>query len=654
MTLRSRLFVAFVAVVGVPLVVGLALLAAALPPAFGRQQQASVATAGRLAAQLVTAECDRARAVAEAAGRAVLSLPPDAVALQQAALDSLLERGLASGLAVTDGQGRTVQAGSVPSQVGDCATGQLDGGRLAAVAELRQGSGQAGRSVAVVRELDTVLRDLQATSGSTAVALGRVGSVLHVAGSLPAGVATSAIATPGRLVQAGSTVAVAEPVRFGGGLFVVVAEPAAGGIEVVRPGVLVVLGAVLLAAAFAFLAARATTRPLEQLSDAAARVAAGNLQTRIEVRSRDEVGRLAAAFNRMTDELRGTFGELAASRDEMRAGLVRLGQALTSTHDLDRMLAVVLDTAVATSAARAGAVLLVDASGTALDLAVGRALEDRVTGPVHLQLGEGIAGRSAQTGEPLSGPTAELGPARQEPSADSVVAVPLVGERAVLGVLAVYDPLGGRADLTTLRTLADQAAVAVENVLRHQDMSRLAVTDALTGLANYRSFTATLTRELERATRYGRTLALLLLDVDHFKRVNDTHGHQRGDAVLVELAARVASQVRDVDTVARYGGEELVVVLPETDLSGAELAAERIRRAVRDQPFGIGPDAVVVTVSLGVAVHPADGQNATALLRTADEALYEAKRAGRDTWRSRRRPADGAGADPADGPPHLG
>ncbi|HVM27507.1 MAG TPA: sensor domain-containing diguanylate cyclase, partial [Mycobacteriales bacterium] len=254
------------------------------------------------------------------------------------------------------------------------------------------------------------------------------------------------------------------------------------------------------------------------------------------------------------------------------------------------------------------------------------------------RVGEGVAGRVARTGVLAAGRPADLGGSPAEPAADAVVAVPLRGTGPVLGVLVVLDPRGGAApspdDVATLTTLAGQAGLAVENVLRHRDVQRLAVTDELTGLANYRSFLSTLDSEVERAARYGRPVGLLLLDVDHFKDVNDTYGHQRGDAVLAELAGRVAAQVRDVDTVARYGGEELVVVLPETGAEGAELTAERIRCAVRDRPFADGGLPVAVTVSLGVAVHEPGRETADALVRRADEALYRAKRAGRDTWRA--------------------
>ena len=646
MTLRTRLTVAIVAVVAVPLLVFVLLLSSALPAAFGDRQESEVRTSARLAAQVVAAQCDRARAAAEAAGRAVLSAPADAPGQHAAALRSLVDRGLATGLRVTDGDGRTTTAGTVPDDARDCVTGDVHADGLTAVARLEQagqaGTGEAVAQVGTAREL--LERVSAAVPGLDQVAL--VAADGTVVGDVPAPLLDE---LSGADDAVRTDAAVGARAEVGSGpLAVVVAQPLARGVDVLRTGLLVVVTAVLVGGALALLLARALTRPLEQLSEAAARVSAGDLATTIDVRSKDEVGVLAGAFNTMTDELRGYVGALEASRDELRAGLARLGETLTSTHDLDRILAVVLETALATSAAQAGAVLLVDPSGETAALAVGRGLEDRMTGPgLRVRLGEGVLGRVAQDGVALHGETADLRPAPHEPSADSVVAVPLRGRDAVLGVLALYDPrsdgAGSEDDLTTLRTLAGQAAVAVENVLLHRDVSRMAVTDGLTGLANYRSFTQTIAREMERATRFGRPVGLLLLDIDHFKLVNDTHGHPRGDAVLIELAARVRDQVRDVDTVARYGGEELVVVLPETDLAGAEQAAERIRVAVRERPFG-GPSQVPldVTVSLGVAVHPLHGATATALLRAADEALYEAKRAGRDRWRSAAHEAGGS------------
>jgi len=141
----------------------------------------------------------------------------------------------------------------------------------------------------------------------------------------------------------------------------------------------------------------------------------------------------------------------------------------------------------------------------------------------------------------------------------------------------------------------------------------------------------TFEKEIERASRFGRPMSLLILDLDKFKDVNDNHGHQRGDSVLIELATRIKSAIREVDTLARYGGEEFVLILPETDLSGAEQAAEKVNELVRQHPFGSADEPRLrVTISIGIAVYPDHGDSPAALIKAADTALYAAKAGGRD------------------------
>jgi diguanylate cyclase (GGDEF)-like protein len=462
---------------------------------------------------------------------------------------------------------------------------------------------------------------------------------------VPATLVRRAVDAAGAAVREGGSVAAAAPPRPGQPLGVLVVEPAAEGVRLLPTTVVVVAGAILLATGIALLLARATTRPLAQLGDAAARIAGGDLTTSLDVRSRDEVGRLADVFNAMTRELRRHVGALEASRDELHAGLARLGDTLSGTHDLDRILSVVLETTMAATQAEAGCLLLVgrqnppDPGGpTVLRLAVGRGLQGRGTvAGFSLPLGLGITGRVAQDAEPVRGWIGDRLPSGPgEPRAECVLAVPLMRSGAVLGVVALYDRPGGFADsdLTTIRSFAGQASVAVDNVLLYERAQRLSLTDGLTGLWNYRYFSMAIGKEIERAARFSRPLALLMIDLDRFKDVNDRFGHQRGDAVLADLAARLRQQVRDVDTVARYGGEEVVVILPETDEDGAVQTAERLCEAVRSRPFqAAGEPDVALTVSVGAAVFPLHGASVTSLLRRADEALYDAKRAGRDTWR---------------------
>jgi len=164
------------------------------------------------------------------------------------------------------------------------------------------------------------------------------------------------------------------------------------------------------------------------------------------------------------------------------------------------------------------------------------------------------------------------------------------------------------------------------------ELERLASYDALTGLYNRRRFSDMAERELARAARTGRGVALLAVDVDHFKRVNDHHGHAEGDAVLVELSARLRALVRAVDLVGRWGGEELCVLVVEVDVAGAQRAAERIRLAVAASPMETAAGPVSVTLSIGVAMYAGVDDTLARLLNDADHALYAAKNGGRDRW----------------------
>lgn len=165
----------------------------------------------------------------------------------------------------------------------------------------------------------------------------------------------------------------------------------------------------------------------------------------------------------------------------------------------------------------------------------------------------------------------------------------------------------------------------------HEEIHRLTLLDPLTGAHNRRSLAEYLDREIERAGRHSRPIAVLMIDVDHFRQVNDRFGHPGGDLVLRELAARLRELARHEDLICRYGGEEFAVALPETDLPGAVIAAERYRRAVAGKFFNVEGDSFAVTVSVGAAaIHPGESRTASELLKQADAQMYEAKRSGRN------------------------
>jgi diguanylate cyclase (GGDEF)-like protein len=341
-----------------------------------------------------------------------------------------------------------------------------------------------------------------------------------------------------------------------------------------------------------------------------------------------ETSQLVEAFNALSDHLQRNIDELAQSQRQFRQAIGRLGDALAGNLDLARILEVVLETAVATLGGHEGVFFTFPANRSRLEARV--ATPAAVTGTIDA--GAGLAGAAAARSRTLRFPgDAQL--VAPEPVCDAALACPFFNRGLVYGVVAVYgSDVGpfGQDQVETFEALVRQAETAVDNVFLHDEAKRLSITDGLTGLWNRREFELRTRQELERAARFGRSVALVMCDLDWFRRVNEGLGHPGGDAVLIELARRLKNSTREVDTVARYGGEEFVLVLPETDLKGASFVAEKIRRAVAEVPFEFESQTVDVTISLGVAAYPESGTSARELIAAADDALYQAKRAGKN------------------------
>ncbi|HEX6073918.1 MAG TPA: diguanylate cyclase [Micromonosporaceae bacterium] len=671
MTLRARLTAAFLAVVLGPVLIGSVFVGgtvAAVSRARSTERLDVAATAVRTTLDAV---CTRLRMSAETAAALARGQEPVTDAALHAALQ-VVRQGNAGATRVDDATGRLIQRfGNVPGPWTECDGGFRTSGKgrvfaLAFRAEVRGADNRIAGYVQVAEPVDAnLVRRLAGASGvEVAVIDQRDPPLATVSTERSRDITQSARgATSSDVVQTndGWYIRVLYPMR-GQPLWLVLAT--SGGEEQGLFAVLlaVVLLSGLLAVAAAWWLARSTTRPLAELAQAADRVAGGDLDARVPVRSADEVGRLATTFNRMTREMQGYVEALTASRDQLRGYLGLLGETLSSTHDLGKILGVILETAMAATGAQAGVVLLMDQpDGRRPGMLVARSaqgLGDRAGAltDIRLALGEGLLGGVAMSGEPRRGRVEWDGPelSTQEPRCRTYVAVPFSGTRhgdgdetstqpgRLLGVLALYDRLGhddfDDADLITLRTFAGQAAVAVENVLLHEETHRLSLTDPLTGLWNYRYLKESVRREVERANRFDRKLAVLAMDLDRFKEINDTYGHPVGDAVLVEFARRVKEVTREVDLAFRQGGEEFVVLLPETDTAGGAKVAERLCAVIRDRTFdvesGDGPgEAIRVTVSAGIAVYPDHGGTVPEVLEAADDALYAAKAAGRDTYR---------------------
>jgi diguanylate cyclase (GGDEF)-like protein len=342
--------------------------------------------------------------------------------------------------------------------------------------------------------------------------------------------------------------------------------------------------ALVLIALLAYLEGRSIVRTLGGLVGAAHGIARGELRERVPVRGRDEFAQLGQAFNEMADQLQARLRELDAERTRVRDATMRFGEALAATHDPEELLRVIVDTAVVATGAT-GAYL--------------------AGGDVYVS-----AGDVDTAGERLG--------------------VPVTAGHESFGTLVLIGEGFGEDQRETANWLVGHAAIALANVRRHKTVEKQALVDPLTGLANRRLAEGALDTELARAGRFDEPLALLMADLDDFKRINDRWGHPFGDEVLREFAAALSHSIREIDLAGRWGGEEFAVVLPGTDLEGGAALAERIRNHLLTRSV-TAPDGerVRVTASFGLAAYP-DVRSKDELVAAADAALYEAKRAGKD------------------------
>lgn len=332
--------------------------------------------------------------------------------------------------------------------------------------------------------------------------------------------------------------------------------------------------------------------------------------------------------------MKRTVEQLAAFND--------IAKALTSTLEVGEVLQLVMQKVTELLKPSNWSLLLMDEATGRLyfEVAVGEGAERLKT--LTLAPGEGIAGGVYELSEPRL-----VHDVREDPTfarrfdlttdfhTRSVLAVPLRSKGRVLGVIELVngrnDPRFSFEDLQALTGMADYVAIAIENARNFKRVQELTLTDEHTGVYNARHLRASLDQEVKRASRFAHPLSLIFLDLDHFKRVNDTHGHLVGSAVLKETAEVLTRTVRGVDSVFRYGGDEFAVLLIETDLSGSRKIGERVRDALREQVFqekqGL---ALRLTASLGIATYPDHGTHALGLLEAADRAMYRVKALGRN------------------------
>jgi diguanylate cyclase (GGDEF)-like protein len=410
---------------------------------------------------------------------------------------------------------------------------------------------------------------------------------------------------------------------------------------------IILLGFLGLALVLSVFIVRALQGQIDQFLQAAQRLARGDFSQPVPIHGDDEFAKLGGQFNKMSHELEGKIEEVESKRRELEDTIRRVGDAFAAGLDRQGLLDLAVRTVVKACEADAGRALPLEAEG--MDEVSMGASQDVLLEALELAERRAFTIRQESVEELL----ANLDPGRDterpvEQHRPTIVS--LDGVHALAGPLRARSGAGSDVNYVCVISIARhgqefsdterdlfayltaQAAVSIENANLHDTVQRQAVTDELTGLFNVRHFQEALENEVERSRRFNSPVGLAMLDIDNFKRVNDTYGHQQGDVVLVEVARALRSLSRDIDVPARYGGEELAVILPQTDLGGAELLAERMRAAIADLAIKRldGQGLLSITASFGVASFPESAGGRKSLIAAADAALYRSKHGGKN------------------------
>lgn len=418
-------------------------------------------------------------------------------------------------------------------------------------------------------------------------------------------------------------------------LFTPTAELSAA-IDDSRRNVIILLACFLgMALASSILVVRALQGQIGQFLAAARAIGKGEFDRRVETSGRDEFAALGQEFNAMSVQLEDKIAEIERQRQELEESIRRVGEAFAAGLNAEEIVAVAVRTAVEACAADAGRALPADVGSRpmavvgdpspallkVLDRAEQEALSARpVADSVAATAGASVSDAHALAASltRISDDSLEI-PAALDVRAAGVVAIARVGEPFTDSERELFN------------YLASRAAVSFENASLHRTIQEQAITDPLTGLSNRRHFEEILAAETARARRLVHPLGLVMIDIDGFKELNDQYGHQVGDMALVAIGKLLGEQAREIDQMARFGGDEFVAVLPETDLAGAQTLAERVRKAIEALTI-YAPDEVLlsITSSLGVASLPESAADGEGLIAAADLALYEAKRGGKN------------------------
>lgn len=328
-------------------------------------------------------------------------------------------------------------------------------------------------------------------------------------------------------------------------------------------------------------------------------------------------------------------------RNQEMTSMIEIGKVLTSTVGVREVTTAIMQQIESLLKPTAWSLLLTDqvTGELVFEIAISPIAEQ--LSQIRLKAGEGIAGWVAMHGEPLLIPDVACDD-RFSAKFDkdfsfvtrSIICVPMKIKDRVIGVIELINSLDDlqfdSADMTLLSTIADFSAIALDNARNYDRINELVITDDVTGLYNSRHFTFLIDEELERSGRYKQEFSLIFLDLDHLKRINDLHGHLVGSRMLKELGLMIAAHIRKSDRAARYGGDEFVIIVPQTPKEQAAAMAVNLLERMRNSDL-YSDDGVLIrlSASFGVASYPEDAQTRKELIAAADSAMYEAKNSGR-------------------------
>ncbi len=317
-----------------------------------------------------------------------------------------------------------------------------------------------------------------------------------------------------------------------------------------------------------------------------------------------------------------------------------VAKALTSSLDLDTILQTIMDKLAAYFEPASWSLLMLDETSEELFYAAAVGKDCEKVNALRLKTGESLARWVIEHGDPLVLPDVNRDARIQRGSdhdlfaeACSVVCMPVRTGGKMLGIIQLMNvdmQVYSRNEML-LQTLADYAAIAIENARAVQRIQELSITDDCTGLYNARHLFTVLSEEVHRSQRFGYEFSLLFLDLDHFKRVNDEHGHVVGSTLLGQVGQTLRDNLRLVDAAFRYGGDEFAILLPQTSKDAALFVARRLMAVFHSKHWlaGAAPE-VALRASVGIAAYPVDGADPQAIVQRADEMMYQVKQAGRD------------------------